>query len=874
MESRSVSGSGAGHEKLVLRGRLVDRLHGPEQLCVVFGRSGTGKSVLLSQWAERSASEVVWLDLRSSLPSRSGFWLRVFTQLHASGIINDALLAREFVTVSESPVSVRGAIDRVLDAAMGPLALVIDGVPRAGEIWAAIVDDLVTVLESRPSLRCLIACNARDVRDEVLSRDAFPVTAIEIAEGELQLSQAEAQEIVDCEAPVLPGPVRSCLLASGADQRADELQFRIHHPDRSVGSSAPPYIERLEDDRLRDFAGITALAPTVDATLARDLSGLSDVEELFARLTHIGVGAWTTRHGGERLFRYTDGFMHEARLDFAARRPRLVRTAQSTIARWLARRGVDHGAALAYALDARDFDLAAGLALRAFPFNYEEQPRLRTLLRAVPAPHIHRRPILALWYGLLLNQHPETQKRATEFFLSAAALGKLRFQSMPLSERAVMSGFESVIWRLTGRAKKMTDAARRCVALFTEAYASSDFDPSLREPLSTVLNHSGVSLLAAYEHDDAGEAFATLIQFADDQHLRHRRNQALVGLAATEALSGRIVRAQRTLARVDDADWPTPWRTGYVGALSRIATAEVELSRFTAQQSINTLALLDPHFDTIEFWDLIATIRALAECRLGHRQAAAERFARVARERLTRSALPGSRARVAATSALLRILNGRTPARAHESTTRSQRSVLLAMDAMKQAAQGESAAASSLLQKADEASRSVRQEAIVASASAACAARLGWNEELSLFGARLAALVADEGIRWPVLFLTSDSRERIVRSLVDAGQHASASSLNATFDAIEPVMTDEAWRALSRPKLTARENAVLRALFSTGNRADLAEQLYVSVNTVKSQLRSLYAKLDAANRDEALARAIALGLPESDESAESEGESA
>ena len=41
---------------------------------------------------------------------------------------------------------------------------------------------------------------------------------------------------------------------------------------------------------------------------------------------------------------------------------------------------------------------------------------------------------------------------------------------------------------------------------------------------------------------------------------------------------------------------------------------------------------------------------------------------------------------------------------------------------------------------------------------------------------------------------------------------------------------------------------------------EIATELYVSVNTLKSHLRHIYAKLAATNRDEAVARATDLGL--------------
>lgn len=60
--------------------------------------------------------------------------------------------------------------------------------------------------------------------------------------------------------------------------------------------------------------------------------------------------------------------------------------------------------------------------------------------------------------------------------------------------------------------------------------------------------------------------------------------------------------------------------------------------------------------------------------------------------------------------------------------------------------------------------------------------------------------------------------------------------------------------------LTEREHTVLTHLAQGRRPSDIAHDLYVSVNTVKTQLRTLYKKLDAHNRAEALARAYSLGL--------------
>jgi LuxR family maltose regulon positive regulatory protein len=70
-------------------------------------------------------------------------------------------------------------------------------------------------------------------------------------------------------------------------------------------------------------------------------------------------------------------------------------------------------------------------------------------------------------------------------------------------------------------------------------------------------------------------------------------------------------------------------------------------------------------------------------------------------------------------------------------------------------------------------------------------------------------------------------------------------------------------RAVSRApfwELSERELAVLRLLPSGLSQREIAAELYVSFNTVKTHVRSIFAKLGVASRAEAVERARELGL--------------
>jgi LuxR family maltose regulon positive regulatory protein len=88
-----------------------------------------------------------------------------------------------------------------------------------------------------------------------------------------------------------------------------------------------------------------------------------------------------------------------------------------------------------------------------------------------------------------------------------------------------------------------------------------------------------------------------------------------------------------------------------------------------------------------------------------------------------------------------------------------------------------------------------------------------------------------------------------------------------------PVLADSVARLLAEADTapldgspSAAELSVLHLLATDLTQREIGAQLYLSVNTVKTHSRSLYRKLGASSREEAVMRASALGLLEADES--------
>jgi LuxR family maltose regulon positive regulatory protein len=66
--------------------------------------------------------------------------------------------------------------------------------------------------------------------------------------------------------------------------------------------------------------------------------------------------------------------------------------------------------------------------------------------------------------------------------------------------------------------------------------------------------------------------------------------------------------------------------------------------------------------------------------------------------------------------------------------------------------------------------------------------------------------------------------------------------------------------AAASEELTERELAVLQLLPSGLSQREIGTALYVSQNTVKTHMRSIYGKLGASSRRQAVTRAHELGL--------------
>lgn len=169
---------------------------------------------------------------------------------------------------------------------------------------------------------------------------------------------------------------------------------------------------------------------------------------------------------------------------------------------------------------------------------------------------------------------------------------------------------------------------------------------------------------------------------------------------------------------------------------------------------------------------------------------------------------------------------------------------------------GEPAAVARLLGAATGGGPRVRAGVGVVAALAAAAAGDDEGALDHLEDAVLAA--APFGLRSP--FLAEPELAPMLARRVERGTAAPAFAL----DLIERMTGADPDEARERPAvvepLTERERTMLRYLGSALSNAEIAAELYVSVNTVKTHQRAVYRKLGAVGRRDAVRRARVLGL--------------
>jgi LuxR family quorum sensing-dependent transcriptional regulator len=128
-----------------------------------------------------------------------------------------------------------------------------------------------------------------------------------------------------------------------------------------------------------------------------------------------------------------------------------------------------------------------------------------------------------------------------------------------------------------------------------------------------------------------------------------------------------------------------------------------------------------------------------------------------------------------------------------------------------------------------------------------------WSQELSLkFGMR-DGLTCPVGGRWVVAFWSPKDLSNLVTQPVRIVVSAAASFAVLR---LEQLLGPDVDRLPTRPQLTPRELAVLRLTSMGGQTAEIAQELGIGEETIRSHLKKAQTKLEARNRTHAACEAL------------------
>lgn len=442
---------------------------------------------------------------------------------------------------------------------------------------------------------------------------------------------------------------------------------------------------------------------------------------------------------------------------------------------------------------------------------------------------LRRWPVIAMALALIFNARREHRVRAVE--LMGIALIGARSAPAGSAERALLKVIESVIRRLLGVGDGGVKAAQAAARMLAEI--ADEDRRSIDGLLGDLHNHAGISLMYGGHDTEAVTQFETALASSS------RPTSRLIsygGIALVHAGAGDTITAQSWIDTALRHPWHDDVLREYQGSMLLIAQAWTMIERDELDAAEDAVMAVWPIIDTIEHWPLLAYVRSIIDICRGTPGVGLERLHALRRERGSR--MPRLQARLLdLAESSLNLAIGDVVA-AGALTAHSSDVPAVAIGAARaQLFAGRPERALQMLGAVEATTPADR--AAAAALEAVALKQLG--RDATELGSHAASVAETYDLRTPFLLLLAEGRE--------------------LFGGRMPWGTGDArTRTEAPPRLTPRELVLLRQLVSTPGLQEIATQLHVSVNTIKTQRRSLYRKLGAASRDEALMIAAEHGL--------------
>jgi len=837
-------------------------------LTVLTGSPGAGKTMALALWAAGETGPVAWIALDEYDNRPEVFWPYVMAALRQCGVaVPRALSAAARGQASEHVFLLHLAA--ALAAQDPPVALVLDDLHLLTE--PGVLEGLDFVLRNAgPGLRLAVSSRL----DPLLPLHRYRVAGqlTEIRASDLAFSTDEAGMLLAQHGCTLTADLVETLIqrtegwAAGLRLAAMSLAFHsdpgqfvkeLAAEDSALTGYLVEEVLAAQPPQVRDVLLCTSILDEVSAETAVEVAGDEQAAGILIALAR--ANAFVQSIGSGR-YRYHTLFGEVLRLKLRCEHPDRIAALHRRAARYYQRNGL-LTEAVRHAVRADDWPLAAEMVIDDLAIGQILEPEdgrlLATEFAGMPPGRAWTQaaPYLVSAAVALSADRPGPCAAALD-----AAAGLL--ERGP-ADRQATSGLAAAVIRLAACLRAGDLAGAAAAADRAEQLAGQVPGATLgRHPDITarVLGGRGAVELWSGHLDQAARVLAARACRGG----RGGRSAYAGYLALAEAMRGRLGRATELAEEALEADGvQPPGREEDSAALVALAWAhlhrnELREARGCLKQADAALAV-SPDKLTGTVACLAAAVAALAE---GRAAAAAQIITR------TRSAWPAppwlsqqlslvqSRAFAAAGD-----VQGAVAAAEKAGSDTSLEAAVTLAHAWAVGGDGERAqrALAPVLAVGREAPDRVRLHAWLVDARLRYASGDPARGRRSLASA--LRLAESEQLRLPFVLGRSWIGPILQREPELASTHRCLLAPTPYHEAI-PVLagaSDQSPVVMIEP-LSEREREVLRHVSGMLNTAEVASELYISVNTVKTHLRNIYRKLAADHRGEAVRRARQLEL--------------
>ncbi|MFF4836903.1 LuxR C-terminal-related transcriptional regulator [Streptomyces sp. NPDC001315] len=854
------------------RARLVARLDRAlsTPLTLVDGPAGAGKTLLVADWAADLGRPVAWLTTETADRAPGVFWAYLMQALRTGGTplppdvgcpaqasrVDHALLARLAAGLSDRTV---------------PAILVLDEFERVPSLEIAEQLEfvlhhagrglrLVLVTRNEPLLplhRYRAAGSMTEIRGADLAFTPEEAAAVLEIHG-LRLTDASVRGLVRRTQGWAAG-LRLCALAAQQSPDPERYLKEFEAGRSTIADFLLAEVLKRQRPETQDLLLRVSVVERFRAGLADTLTGRTDAGTILARLRRENAFVEPLGHEWYRLHPL---FAEILRAHLRERHPGLETRLHRRAASWLSRWGslgetLAHGSAAGdWQFTSRTFvdDLAIGqLFSGLYTDDLAELFSRMTADAGGPAVNLVRaaRELAGhdLDRGLAHLRHAEQDLGAdTADTVDRADLAPARLSAALL---------EALVGRLTGspaRAERAAEAAR-------ELRRALPADRLERHPELTalLLAHLGATRLWAGRFDEARAALSQAVGCAGGVATAPARHDALAHLALIDYLDGRPGRAEKgAVAAMKEAErygLPPSSRLG-IGRLVLAAVAVERDELDEAQALLDQVA--EAHSGPQD--PVMAAAGGITGARLLLARGDARKAAEAGAPAVTAAVFsPWAETEAALVTAAALLAEGRPKAAAKLLEPQAGHRPACAVAAARaELAAGNTTQALDILDRLPARAGGpaltvratlVRAQAADRAGDAATAQRLVAQ---ALRDARRECLRRPfiEAGPWIRPLLGTGPNRELARGWlsVHPGPHA-VPAHDGTRQAA-PVVE----------RLSTRERDVLQRLAQVMSTEEIALDLYVSVNTVKTHLKSLYRKLSVNRRGDALRRARELGL--------------